>query len=187
MAVSVAKSPTCGSATSQVQAIVQPSNEKGSTVNQSPGSSQLHVGCPVSGVIDGKFDNGYLVTVSFGSHKLRGVLYHIPDELQVPSSSITSTMSNRPNRKRSQMALKDPARPKPNRSGYNFFFSEHYTRLKPLHHGQEKVISKKIGHLWSKLTEDEKQGDNQRLIILSHNQSIFLHGSLRSSLLGTAM
>ncbi|XP_043700176.1 high mobility group B protein 10-like [Telopea speciosissima] len=160
MAVSVGKSPACGSATSQVQANVPPSNEQGSTVNPSPGSPQLHVGCPVSGIIDGKFDHGYLVTVNFGSDKLRGVLYHIPDELQVPRSSITSTVSNRPNRKRSQMALKDPPRPKLNRSAYNFFFAEHYTRLKPSHHGQEKVISKKIGHLWSKLTEDEKQSVN---------------------------
>ncbi|XP_043689277.1 high mobility group B protein 10-like [Telopea speciosissima] len=160
MAVSVAKSPACLPATLEVQANVPPSHENGITVNQSAGSPQLHVGCPVSGIIDGKFDNGYLVTVSFGSDKLRGVLYHVPDELQVPGSSITSTVNGRQNRKRSQMALKDPSRPKTNRSGYNFFFAEHYARLKPSHLGEEKVISKKIGHLWSKLTEDEKQSVN---------------------------
>ncbi|KAJ4975079.1 hypothetical protein NE237_000185 [Protea cynaroides] len=160
MAVSVATNTACLPATLEVQANAPPSHEKGTTVNRSPGSTQLQVGSPVSGIIDGKFDNGYFVTVSFGSDKLRGVLYHVPDELQVPRSSMTSAASGRQNRKRSRMALKDPSRPKPNRSGYNFFFAEHYTRLKPSHHGQEKVINKKIGHLWSKLTEDEKQSVN---------------------------
>ncbi|XP_042520115.1 high mobility group B protein 10-like isoform X2 [Macadamia integrifolia] len=159
MAVSVAKNPACLPANLEVQANVPP-HENGITVNQSAGSPRLNVGCQVSGIIDGKFDNGYLVTVSFGSDKLRGVLYHVPDELQVPGNSNTPTVSGRQNRKRSQIALKDPSRPKTNRSGYNFFFAEQYARLKPSHQGEEKVISKKIGHLWSKLTEDEKQSVN---------------------------
>ncbi|XP_042520117.1 high mobility group B protein 10-like isoform X4 [Macadamia integrifolia] len=125
MAVSVAKNPACLPANLEVQANVPP-HENGITVNQSAGSPRLNVGCQVSGIIDGKFDNGYLVTVSFGSDKLRGVLYHVPDELQVPGNSNTPT----------------------------------YARLKPSHQGEEKVISKKIGHLWSKLTEDEKQSVN---------------------------
>ncbi|KAF5200655.1 High mobility group b protein, partial [Thalictrum thalictroides] len=66
-------------------------------------------------------------------------------------------VSRRRNRRRSRMAARDPFHPKPNRSGYNFFYSEHYARLKSLHRGQEKTISTRIAHLWSKLTEAEKQ------------------------------
>ncbi|KAF8409822.1 hypothetical protein HHK36_005901 [Tetracentron sinense] len=120
-------------------------------------SSELHPGCWVTGTIDRKFDNGYLVSVGFGSDKLKGLLYHIPLELQMSQSSNTSAVPRRRSRKESRLASRDPSHPKSNRSGYNFFFAEHYARLKPLHHGQEKAISKKIGHLWSQLTEAEKQ------------------------------
>ncbi|KAJ0101594.1 hypothetical protein Patl1_03674 [Pistacia atlantica] len=121
------------------------------------GSPELKPGCSVTGIIDGKFDNGYLVTVNFGSDKLKGILYHIPHMLHVSQSSNTSVVPTHRRRKRSRLALRDPSRPKSNRSGYNFFFAEHYARLKPHYHGQEKAISKKIGILWSNLTEAEKQ------------------------------
>jgi hypothetical protein len=105
----------------------------------------------VTGTIDGKFDNGYLVTVNLGTDQLKGVLYHIPQHV---------SKGSRRNRKRSRLALRDPSRPKSNRSGYNFFFAEHYARLKPSYYGQEKAISKNIGLLWSNLTEAEKQVDD---------------------------
>lgn len=135
------------------------SPEEGSTINQlgSQGSSKLQIGCSVSGVIDGKFDNGYLVTVNLGSEQLKGVLYHIPHAHNVTQSSNNSAAPTHRRRKRSRLALRDPSRPKSNRSGYNFFFAEHYARLKPHYYGQEKAISKKIGVLWSNLTEAEKQ------------------------------
>lgn len=117
----------------------------------------MQLGCSVTGVIDGKFDNGYLVTVNLGSEQLKGVLYHLPQTLQVASSANKSGAPAHRRRKRSRLALRDPSRPKSNRSGYNFFFAEHYARLKPQYHGQEKAISKKIGVLWSNLTEAEKQ------------------------------
>lgn len=115
----------------------------------------LPLGCSVTGTIDGKFDNGYLVTVNLGIDQLKGVLYHMPQH--VSKSSYSSAKPTRRSRKRSRLALRDPSRPKSNRSGYNFFFAEHYARLKPSHYGQEKAISKKIGLLWSNLTEAEKQ------------------------------
>lgn len=115
----------------------------------------LSPGCSVTGTIDGKFDSGYLVTVNLGADQLKGVLYHIP--LNVSKSSYSLTKPTRRSRKRSRLALRDPSRPKSNRSGYNFFFAEHYARLKPLYYGQEKAISKKIGLLWTNLTEAEKQ------------------------------
>lgn len=117
----------------------------------------MQIGCSVSGIIDGKFDNGYLVTVNLGTNQLKGVLYHIPHTFHESQDSRSSDLPPRRRRKRSRLALRDPSQPKSNRSGYNFFFTEHYAQLKPLHHGQEKVISKKIGLLWNNLTEAEKQ------------------------------
>ncbi|XP_030930336.1 high mobility group B protein 10-like [Quercus lobata] len=129
--------------------------EEGAARNELPASPILSPGCSVTGTIDGKFDSGYLVTVNLGTDQLKGVLYHIP--LNVSKSSYSLTKPTRRSRKRSRLALRDPSRPKSNRSGYNFFFAEHYARLKPLYYGQEKAISKKIGLLWTNLTEAEKQ------------------------------
>ncbi|KAH8494891.1 hypothetical protein H0E87_021337 [Populus deltoides] len=131
--------------------------EEGAITNQFSSSQQLQIGCSVSGIIDGKFDNGYLVTVNLGTNQLKGVLYHIPRTFHESQDSRSSDLPPRRRRKRSRLALRDPSQPKSNRSGYNFFFTEHYAQLKPLHHGQEKVISKKIGLLWNNLTEAEKQ------------------------------
>lgn len=126
-------------------------------------------GSPVVGVIDGKFESGYLVTVTFGSEKLKGVLYQSPYDLgrQVPLSysAVSNNTDNhlaascihrRRRRKKSEMRKRDPAHPKPNRSGYNFFFAEQHARLKPLHPGKDREISRMIGELWKKLKEDDK-------------------------------
>ncbi|KAM4091972.1 hypothetical protein ACB094_06G001600 [Castanea mollissima] len=129
--------------------------EEGAARNELPASPILSPGCSVTGTIDGKFDSGYLITVNLGADQLKGVLYHIP--LNVSKNSYSLTKPTRRSRKRSRLALRDPSRPKSNRSGYNFFFAEHYARLKPLYYGQEKAISKKIGVLWTNLTEAEKQ------------------------------
>ena len=133
-------------------------------------------GCPVIGVIDGKFESGYLVTVTIGSEKLKGVLYQAPQNLpwqaqhgthlQPPASSNRNDIANassdvprvhrRRRRKKSEIKRRDPAHPKPNRSGYNFFFAEQHARLKPLHPGKDREISRMIGELWNKLTESER-------------------------------
>lgn len=139
----------------QLQVATTPSEEKSTDATQLP---EIWTGRWVTGAIDGKFDNGYIVTVSFGSEKLKGVLYHAPVEMpQVQSNANPLKAARRRNRKRSRMAARDPFHPKPNRSGYNFFYSEHYARLKSLHRGQEKTISTRIASLWSKLSESEKQ------------------------------
>ncbi|KAH9680740.1 High mobility group B protein 15 [Citrus sinensis] len=126
-------------------------------------------GSPVIGVIDGKFESGYLVTVTIGSEKLKGVLYQAPQYPihQVPSSynvinnnnataHAVSGVQRRRRRKKSEIKRRDPAHPKPNRSGYNFFFAEQHARLKPLHPGKDREISRMIGELWNKLKESEK-------------------------------
>ncbi|XP_040988115.1 high mobility group B protein 10 isoform X4 [Juglans microcarpa x Juglans regia] len=129
---------------------------EGATRDELPAAATiLPHGCSVTGTIDGKFENGYLVTVNMGTDQMKGVLYHIPQH--VSKNSYSSANPTRRDRKRSRLALRDPSRPKSNRSGYNFFFAEHYARLKPLYYGEEKAISKKIGLLWSNLTEAEKQ------------------------------
>lgn len=169
------QSPSANALSAQVTA--QPSPDIQSAVQQPrinaallpearPASSG---GSPVIGVIDGKFESGYLVTVTLGSEKLKGILYQSPQDLihQVPSSynvinnnsataHAVSGVQRRRRRKKSEIKRRDPAHPKPNRSGYNFFFAEQHARLKPLHPGKDREISRMIGELWNKLKESEK-------------------------------
>ncbi|CAL5402577.1 unnamed protein product [Camellia sinensis] len=74
--------------------------EDGATKNQRPGQVNLILepGNTVSGTIDAKFDNGYLITVKLGSEKLKGVLYHTPSSLHTSLSSNTSTVPPHRNR-----------------------------------------------------------------------------------------
>ena len=131
-----------------------------------PGSS---ANSSVTGVIDGKFESGYLVTVTVGSEKLKGVLYQAPPQNQslqlpqprsVPANNSGNTQAvpgtRRRRRKKSEIKRRDPAHPKPNRSGYNFFFAEQHARLKPLYPGKDREISRMIGELWNKINDSQK-------------------------------
>uniref|UniRef100_A0A803Q224 UBC core domain-containing protein n=1 Tax=Cannabis sativa TaxID=3483 RepID=A0A803Q224_CANSA len=140
----------------------------------------------VTGVIDGKFESGYLVSVVIGSKRLKGVLYespHNPSPMQLPRRVVNQPTSNkndnaaesvvpvvrrRRRRKKCEIKRRDPAHPKPNRSGYNFFFAEQHAKLKPLHPGKDREISRMIGESWNKLNETEKAVRNitQSSIIL---------------------
>ncbi|CAN4096873.1 unnamed protein product [Withania somnifera] len=131
-------------------------NDDSAATNQCSVSYNLEDGNSLVGTIDAKFDYGYVITVNLGSENLNGVLYHTPALPHQFQKVNTLARPSQRIRKR-QLALKDPSRPKPNRSGYNFFFAEHYATLKPSYQGQERAISKKIGLLWSRLTEAEKQ------------------------------
>ncbi|EEF52802.1 high mobility group B protein 9 [Ricinus communis] len=121
------------------------------------------------GTIDGKFDCGYLVSVRVGSEVLSGVLYH-PDQPQHSFSSISQCNDNalipytgsrrrdhsaRRRRRRSRRAG-DPSYPKPNRSGYNFFFAEKHYKLKSLYPNREREFTKIIGQSWSNLSAEER-------------------------------
>lgn len=114
--------------------------------------------CPVVGVIDGKFDHGYLVTVRAGERILQGILYQTDGNFgfQAPQTNNSTAVPGRRRKRRKKLSTLDPTHPKPNRSGYNFFFQEQHARLKPLHPGKDREISKMIGELWNKLTESEK-------------------------------
>ncbi|KAL1292533.1 hypothetical protein AAHE18_19G003100 [Arachis hypogaea] len=131
---------------------VPPSSTPGET--KKAGKTQ-QLGSVVPGTIDGKFDGGYIVTVNLGSEQVKGILYHVPISLSQSSNTVGVHGSRK--RKKSRLALGDPSRPKSNKSGYYFFFAENYARLRPLFHGEERAISKRIGFLWNNLTEAERQ------------------------------
>ncbi|KAL0376918.1 UNVERIFIED_CONTAM: High mobility group B protein 15 [Sesamum calycinum] len=138
--------------------------------NSATSASEVSAGSPVCGVIDGKFDSGYLVTVKIGLEEFKGVLYQVPnneaqmypDHTQRESAKIMNHSSaklgvpRRKRRKKSEIRKRDPAHPKPNRSGYNFFFAEQHARLKPHYHGKDREISRIIGESWNKLQEPER-------------------------------
>lgn len=117
-------------------------------------------GSSLAGVIDGKFESGYLVSVSVGSETLKGVLYESPQSIKINNNNIASAalgvQRRRRRRKKSEIKRRDPAHPKPNRSGYNFFFAEQHARLKLLNQTMDKDISRMIGELWNNLKESEK-------------------------------
>lgn len=135
-------------------------------------SSSSSVGSPVIGVIDGKFESGYLVTVTIGKKKLKGVMYQAPTPTPPPINQVpqtgnktdskptptTSCLQKRRRRRRrkSEIRKRDPSHPKPNRSGYNFFFAEQHPRLKQLHPSKDRDISRMIGELWNNLKDNDK-------------------------------
>ncbi|KAK6161765.1 hypothetical protein DH2020_005146 [Rehmannia glutinosa] len=98
-------------------------------------------GSPVCGVIDGKFDSGYLITVKIGMEEFKGVLYQ--------GYRVASVGRNPKSESGTQLI-------RPNRSGYNFFFMEQHAKLKPLYHGRDREISRIIGETWNKLQEPER-------------------------------
>ncbi|KAL4332922.1 hypothetical protein GQ457_07G027390 [Hibiscus cannabinus] len=118
----------------------------------------------VTGTIEGKFDCGYLVTVRLGSEVLNGVLYH-PE--QQPVSEYSNAIvpykhihrghhSGRRRRRRRSRRAEDPSYPKPNRSGYNFFFAEKHYKLKSQYPNREREFTKMIGESWNSLGPEER-------------------------------
>ncbi|KAM4127605.1 hypothetical protein ACJW30_02G102900 [Castanea mollissima] len=75
---------------------------------------------------------------------------------RINTAQFPGGIHRRRRRKKHEIKRRDPAHPKPNRSGYNFFFAEQHARLKPLHPGKDREISRMIGELWNKLKESEK-------------------------------
>ena len=120
------------------------------------------------GTINAKFDCGYLVSVKLGSETLSGVLYHpghpssyTPIRTSIGAAAASqSSMTNKASaavRKKKRRKNGEPGRPKPNRSGYNFFFSEKHAFFKSLYPEKEREFTKMIGESWSSLTLEEKE------------------------------
>ncbi|KAL6216303.1 hypothetical protein ACLB2K_009526 [Fragaria x ananassa] len=125
--------------------------------------------CPVpgsegTGTITGKFDCGYLVTVRLGSEVLKGVLYHPEEPVQSDASPEPINVrvpDTKPSGRRSRLRRRsrrreDPNHPKPNRSGYNFFFAEKHCKFKSLYPNREREFTKMIGESWTNLTAEER-------------------------------
>ncbi|XP_075085388.1 high mobility group B protein 15 isoform X2 [Nicotiana tabacum] len=96
-------------------------------------------GSPVCGVIDGKFESGYLITVKIGSEDFK--------ETAAPStgSPVCGVIDGK------------------FESGYLITvkigsedFKEQHARLKPLYPGNDREISRMIGELWNNLNVPEK-------------------------------
>ena len=139
---------------------------------QDPGMS---IGLAAQGAVKGKFEQGYLVTVTVGTETLQGVLYHLspmqraPQHANVPNyvetigAEVKASQEDpkaggswRKRPRKEEMLKKDPNAPRPNRTGYNFFFAEQCSRFKAMHPGADKELSRIIGHAWNSLMEEEK-------------------------------
>ncbi|CAH2033443.1 unnamed protein product [Thlaspi arvense] len=112
------------------------------------GTHELEAGCLINGIIDGKFEDGYFVTMKMGSQELKGVLYHTPE---------TSADARRRKKKAKSPSEMDFARPKSHRSGYNFFVADQYQRIKHEYAGQDRYPIKEIGNKWSNLPASDRK------------------------------
>ncbi|GAB2230064.1 hypothetical protein Droror1_Dr00014320 [Drosera rotundifolia] len=148
--------PTVSVPLSESNVVTPDANGESASSYQLTSSPTLQTGISLIGVIERKCDNGYIVSVNLGSEKLTGILYHIPSMPQSSCSSDTSANQQR-TRKKQRMRFDDPSRPKPNRSGYTFFFAEQYARLSSTYGGNARTISKEIGSLWNELSDGERQ------------------------------
>ncbi|CAA0840008.1 High mobility group B protein 15 [Striga hermonthica] len=153
-------------------------------------------GSAVCGVIDGKFESGYLITVKIGVDEFKGVLYQVPttnntQAFQSPQNFVDVAGKppggRRKRRKKSEIRKRDPSHPKPNRSGYNFFFAEQHAKLKPLYHGKDREISRIIGETWNKLQEPERAVYQEKAVKDKERYRIEMEGyreRLRSGQIG---
>lgn len=104
-----------------------------------------------------KIDNGYEVSVNLGTESFYGVIYQQdhPNSLESARSS-NSVVPYDPNgtctKRRKRKRDKDPDHPKPNRTGYNFYFADKYCELKSTNPGKEREFAKMIGESWRKLS-----------------------------------
>ncbi|KAK3154090.1 hypothetical protein QOZ80_2BG0185840 [Eleusine coracana subsp. coracana] len=152
----------------EVKTEIQASNKRkrGSASTSDPASSSDNVDVDV--IIDSKFEHGYIVTVIMGSQSTKAVLYNCIEEpaqqTLVPpvASNDIDLKGGRRRRRRKKLSTTDPRHPKPNRSGYNFFFQDQHKLLKPQYPGQDRLISKMIGERWTNLGPEDKAVYQQR-------------------------
>uniref|UniRef100_A0A7N0UN21 ARID domain-containing protein n=1 Tax=Kalanchoe fedtschenkoi TaxID=63787 RepID=A0A7N0UN21_KALFE len=135
----------------------QPQPQPQISESAQPASPEPQQGSSVIGVIDGKFDSGYLVSVKIGGEVLKGVLYHIPQAPQISETSNASAITPEKTKK-SQKSSRDSSRNKKSRKSYSLSFSEDYARVQPVCYEQEeKVTTNNKASSRSKLTGVERQ------------------------------
>jgi hypothetical protein len=127
-----------------------------------------YVGQTVTGAVDQRFDNGYLVTVVVGSEKLKGVLYHVPTESTVQQyAMVPGLMSNVgcdalglevqvTKKRKERIPKRDPSAPRLSKTGYKFFYVEQCARLKKTYAQTDREIVTTVNDLWNKLSDNEK-------------------------------
>ncbi|KFK35586.1 hypothetical protein AALP_AA4G010100 [Arabis alpina] len=125
---------------------------------------ELQAGTAVHGIIDGKFDHGYFVTVKMGTEELKGVLYHLYET---------------PIRKK----IKDPLKPKSRRTSYNFFFTDYYWRLKPGYVGREQYLTKKLAAMWRILSPSSKEDYQEKaaMDVERYNREMVVYNASRAA------
>eukprot|EP00850_Spirogloea_muscicola_P020925 SM000230S07361 [mRNA] locus=s230:128096:133969:- [translate_table: standard] len=137
-----------------------------------PADPAEDIGQVVAGVIEAKCDHGYFVTVTVGGDRLKGILYNAPAKtkvkhllplsfLPIPGINPATALAGKQRRKRrrkADMPPKDVPAPRPNKTGYNYFFQLKRGELKEINPGRsDKEISRLIGDAWMALSEADKE------------------------------
>lgn len=127
-----------------------------------------YVAQTVTGAVDQRFDNGYLVTVVVGSEKLKGVLYHVPAENTVQQyAMVPGLMSNVgcdalglevqvTKKRKERVPNTDPSAPRLSNNGYKFFYVEQCAKLKKTYAQTDRELVRTVNDLWNKLSDKEK-------------------------------
>ncbi|VAI45733.1 unnamed protein product [Triticum turgidum subsp. durum] len=147
----------------EVRAETQNTDKRKRATNASSDPALASDNVDVDVIIDGKFEHGYIVTVITGSKSTKAVLYNYSEEPALTTLAPTMPVNNtgskggrRRRQRRKKLSTTDPRHPKPNRSGYNFFFQDQHRKLKPDYPGQDRLISKMIGERWNNLSPEDK-------------------------------
>lgn len=147
----------------EVRAETQNTDKRKRATNASSDPALASDNADVDVIIDGKFEHGYIVTVITGSKSTKAVLYNYSEEPALATLAPTMPVNNtgskggrRRRQRRKKLSTTDPRHPKPNRSGYNFFFQDQHRKLKPEYPGQDRLISKMIGERWNNLSPEDK-------------------------------
>lgn len=125
------------------------------------------VGTQLVGTVDAKFDCGYFVTVQAGGHQYRGILYSPPPYLvpsappPLPTADSSQDIGGSAKVQYAEKKfkpLKDPNKPKQNKTPFNYFSIDARARAKELYpDADQKEISKIVGEMWSNAAGEEKQ------------------------------
>ncbi|KAL5665370.1 hypothetical protein ACJX0J_025478 [Zea mays] len=153
--------------------------KRGINTSSDPASSSDNVDVDV--IVDGKFEHGYIVTVIMGSKSTKAILYNCTEEpaLPTPEPPVANNSTGlkgvrRRRRRRKKLSTTDPRHPKPNRSGYNFFFQDQHRILKPQYPAQDRLISKMIGERWNNLSPEDKA--ERKIVLLAVGIHFILRG-----------